>query len=67
MTDETNYVIAIHRAVLIGRGNCFGIGIWLWFFDSHLKSASNNAKDKNSFVFFPQTFYRRIKMLLRLL
>ena len=49
MTDESNYVIAIHRAVLIGRGNCFGI--WLWFFDSHLKSASNNAKDKNSFFF----------------
>jgi len=47
MTDESNYVIAIHRAVLIGRGNYFGIR--LWFFDSHLKSASNNAKDKNSF------------------
>ena len=52
MTDESNYVIAIHRAVLTCRGNSFGIGIWLWFFDSHLKSASNNAKDKNSFVFF---------------
>lgn len=65
MTDESNYVIAIHRAVLIGRRNCFGIGIW--FFDSHLKSSSNNAEDKNSFVFFPQTFYCRITMLLRLL
>lgn len=50
MTEESNYVIAIFIALFpalsIGRGIFFGIGIWLWFFDSHLKSVSNNVKDK---------------------
>lgn len=44
MTEESNYVIAIFialfPALLIGRV------IFLWLFDSHLKSVSNNVKDK---------------------
>ena len=51
MTDESNYVIAIHRVMLIGRGNCFGIGIWLWFFDRHLKALQTMPKTKIHFFF----------------
>ena len=56
MTDESNYVIAIHRVMLIGRGNCFGIGIWLWFFDSHLKALQTMPKTKIHLFFFLKRF-----------